>query len=102
MQNNCQYVRDYYGVPAQIGRRVRIGKDEGIIAEDRGHYIGVNLDRHKPGLVMNYHPTDGIEYLGMGEIRKLTRSQQNYKDYINSDCGYSFPEWMGWGRKLRY
>lgn len=61
----CQYVRDHYGVPAEIGRRVLAYGKPGVIAEDRGHYIGVNLDGDKPGTVRNYHPTDGVEYLEM-------------------------------------
>lgn len=91
---NCQYVREYYKVPACIGRRVMAYGKPGIIAEDRGHYIGVTLDTDKPGRVSNYHPIDGVEYLGMGEVRKLTRSQQNYRDFINADCGHTFAEWM--------
>lgn len=91
---NCEYVRNYYGVPACIGRRVIVYGKPGIIAEDRGNYIGVNLDEDKPSRVSNYHPTDKVEYLGMGEVRKLTRSQKNYQDYLKSDCGHSFGEWM--------
>jgi len=70
----------------------------GIIAEDRGNYIGVNLDEDKPTAIRNYHPTDGVEYLGMGEVRKLTRSQQNYQDYLNTESSYSFGEWMRFKR----
>ncbi len=66
----------------------------GVIAEDRGHYIGVNLDEDKPSAVSNYHPVDGIEYLGMGTIRKLTRSQLNYQRFLREDPGFSFGEWM--------
>ena len=95
---NCKYVRDYYKVPAQIGRRVRIGGNEGIIAEDRGHYIGVNLDKDKPGVIRNYHPTDGVEYLDLGKVRKLTRSQRNYRDFLNLDSSMTFAEWMRFGR----
>ncbi len=97
---SCEYVRQYYKVPAEIGRRVKVydGK-EGIIAEDRGHYIGVNLDTDKPGVVHNYHPTDGVEYLGMGTVRKLTRSQQNYRDYLNTESSDTFAEWMLFKRK---
>jgi hypothetical protein len=93
-QQPLEYVRSYYGVPAEIGRRVRVYGKEGIIAEDRGNYIGVTLDTDKPNHVSNYHPTDGVEYLGMGTVRKLTRSQQNYQDYLRADCGWSFGEWM--------
>lgn len=91
---NCEYVRQYYGVPACIGRRVMVYGKPGIIAEDRGNYIGVNLDTDKPGRVSNYHPTDGVQYLGMGKVRKMTRSQQRYQDYLRSDCGHTFAEWM--------
>lgn len=37
---SLEYIRRYYGVPAEIGRRVRIDGKEGVIAEDRGAYIG--------------------------------------------------------------
>jgi hypothetical protein len=39
-----EYVCRTYGVPAEIGRRVIVYGKPGIIAEDRGHYIGVNFD----------------------------------------------------------
>lgn len=91
---NCEYVRQYYGVPACIGRRVMVYGKPGIIAEDRGNYIGVNLDTDKPGRVSNYHPTDKVQYLGMGKVRKMTRSQQRYQDFLRSDCGHTFAEWM--------
>jgi hypothetical protein len=88
---SCEYVRQAYHVPAEIGRRVVVYGKPGIIAKDRGHYIGVNLDTDKPGVVRNYHPTDGVEYLGMGELRKLTRSQERYQRYIDvSECFDSF------------
>lgn len=91
---NCEYVRQYYGVPARIGRRVMVYGKPGIIAEDRGHYIGVNLDTDKPGQVSNYHPTDKVEYLDMGKVRKMTRSQQRYHDYLNEDPSCTFAEWL--------
>ena len=91
---NCEYVSKYYGVPACIGRRVMVYGKPGIISEDRGNYIGVTLDTDKPGRVSNYHPTDQVEYLGMGEVRKLTRSQQNYRNFLRIDPGCTFAEWM--------
>ena len=81
---NCEYVRDYYKVPACIGRRVMAYGKPGIIAKDRGHYIGVTLDTDKPGRVRNYHPTDGMEYLEMGKVRKVSRSASRY----------AFGEWL--------
>jgi len=58
----CGYVKDYYGVPAGIGRRVVCRGKPGVIAEDRGHYIGVNFDDDKPGQISNVHPTDDVEF----------------------------------------
>lgn len=93
---SCEYVRNYYKVPAAIGRRVVVYGKPGIIAEDRGHYIGVNLDEDKPGRVCNYHPTDGVEYKEMGEVRKLTRSQRMYREFLHADCGMNFFEYLQW------
>lgn len=93
---NCEYARDYYNVPAYIGRRVSYNGKGGIIAEDRGNYIGVNFDQDKPGIISNIHPKeDGLVYLGMGKVRKMTRSQKRYKEYLRSEVNESFAEWMG-------
>ena len=100
--NNCEYVREYYGVPACIGRRITFtskskGVRTGIIAEDRGHYIGVNFDEDKPGVVYNMHPREeGLEYGEMGKIRKMTRSQMRYQAYAEfSECYDSFADYLG-------
>lgn len=94
---SCEYVREHYGVPAVLGRRVAVRGRAGIIAEDRGHYIGVNFDDTKPGHIFNVHPTDEVDYQGMGKIRKMTPSQRRYREFIRSDCGLSFSEWLGIG-----
>jgi len=73
---NCEYVREYYRVQACIGRRVTVGGKPGVIAKDRGHYIGVNFDSDKPTVIMNVRPTSGVEYLDMGKIRKMSRLQK--------------------------
>lgn len=80
--DNCEYVRRYYGVPAEIGRRVRISGKPGIISADRGQYIGVTFDSDKPGVVHNAHPTSEVKYLELGSFRKLTRGQQRYRSYL--------------------
>ena len=97
---DCEYIRNYYGVPACIGRRVIVHGKPGIIYEDRGHYIGVNFDVDKPGVVFNAHPTDNVEYLEIGELRKMTKSQKRYRDYLEvADCFDSFADYLGIGRK---
>ena len=98
---SCEYVREYYKVPACIGRRIKYtspksGMREGVIYEDGGNYISVNFDKDKPGQTVNIHPTDpGLEYLEMGKCRKMTRSQQRYQEYIRSEVCESFAEWLG-------
>jgi len=91
-----EYVREYYGVPAEIGRRVEYRGRGGIIYKEGFNYVAVNFDDMKPGKTLNIHPTDpDIEYLGMGAIRKMTRSQIRYQEYLDNDFGLSFAEWIG-------
>lgn len=91
----CEYVRDNYGVPAELGRRVTIYGKPGVIAADRGHYIGVVFDGDKSHHISNCHPTDGVEY---GEIRPLpvmSRAQKNYCEFLQADWFWgSFAEWL--------
>lgn len=91
---DCEYARVYYGVPACIGRRVTVEGKPGIIAEDRRHYIGVNFDDDKPGVIKNAHPTWEVVYFGMGIIRKPSRSAARYQAYLRADCCASFGEWL--------
>lgn len=93
---DCEYVKNYYGVPACIGRRITFKGRPGIIAEDRGHYIGVNFDDDKPGIIFSVHPTDDVEYGELGQIRKMTRSQKRYQEYLKvADCYESFAAFLG-------
>lgn len=94
---SCQYVRDHYSVPAEIGRLVTVSGKPGIIAEDRGHYIGVNFDSDKPGVIFNCHPTSEVEYGEMGRVRKPSRYQARYLRYIEYGDGFdSFIEFCRW------
>ena len=97
---NCEYVREYYNVPACIGRIVIVDGKPGIISEDRGHHIGVNFDEDKPGVVLPAHPTWKVEYKDMGKIRKITPSQKRYQDYLKVadfyDSFYDYLKDMAW------
>lgn len=89
------YIISTYGVPACVGRRVIAHGNAGTIIRDMGNYIGVNFDSDKPGVAKPCHPTDEVEYLGMSEPRKPTRSQQRYLDYLDvGDCYESFGEYL--------
>ena len=82
---NCEYVRDYYKIPAEIGRKITFKNKPGIITEDRGNYIGVTFDEDKPGIIYNVHPTDeNLKYLDMGKVRKMTKAQKNYQEYLSA------------------
>jgi len=95
MSMNCEYVRETYGVPAEVGRRVVCNGKPGIIAEDRGNHLGILFDSDKPGHILSAHPMWKVEYLGMGEVRRMTRSQRRYQDFVHSEYPGSFSEWLG-------
>ena len=91
----CDYAADQYGVPACIGRRVTVSGRPGIIIADRGHYIGVNFDCDKPGVIQNAHPTSDVVYGDMGDIRKMTRAQARYQRWLEiGDCFNSFVDFL--------
>lgn len=89
------YIRSRYGVPAELGRRVTVDGRPGVIAADCGHYIGVNFDDAKPGVVANAHPTSEVEYLDMGTVRAPTRSQSRYQRWTKASiCFPSFRDFL--------
>jgi len=98
------YIKSYYGVPADIGRRIIMDGRQGIIAADRGNYLGVNFDDDEPEVICNAHPTWKVEYLDMGVIRvvkpkKLTRSQKRYQEFkqaVRDDWFHEdYASWLG-------
>lgn len=64
MADCYEYVRNYYGVPAHVGTRVRMsdGK-EGVLtlAKSNLHYVHIRFDG--ASFSVPAHPTDEIEYL---------------------------------------
>lgn len=94
---NCKYVREYYKVPAEIGRRVIVNGEPGIIAADKGNHIGVNFDKDKPCVISHCHPTWEVQYLEMGIVRKQTKSQQRYQRFLEYGDGFdSFIDYCRW------
>jgi len=57
------YVRNYYGVPAYVGVRVRVKGREGVLVDPRrdDQYVYIRFDGERKASGP-YHPTDGIEY----------------------------------------
>lgn len=60
-----EYIRKYYGVPAERGRQVRCYGELGVITNAAGHYLCVVIEGDKSEEERLYHPTDQVEY---GEI----------------------------------
>jgi hypothetical protein len=89
-----EYILEYYGVPAEINRRVIVYGKPGIIVGASGPHIRVNLDDDPPGRDGPYHPTDGVEYLDIGVPRKVPRSRRRYLEYLRADSGLPFGEWL--------
>lgn len=90
-----EYVKDYYGVPADFGVGVIVNGKPGVIIKDMGNHIGVNFDEDKPGFASPCHPTWEVVYGDQRPIRKMTRSQQRYRDFQKSECDETFAEFMG-------
>lgn len=66
-QPDCyDYVRRTYGVPAYIGVRVRVRGREGVLVNQKpgDQYVYILFDGEQKWQGP-YHPTDGIEYLGV-------------------------------------
>lgn len=96
------YVQHYYGVPACLGRQVIVGGKPGLIAQDRGHYIGVNFDHDKPGVVRSCHPTSDVVYGDIGRLRPMSASQRRYQEYLKvADCFESFRGWLLYSTQRR-
>lgn len=100
------YIQQYYKVPAEHGRRVRYtdgqSPKEGVICGSTNQYIHIHFDGDKKPRGP-FHPTCGIEYLGMGDVPKLTRSQERYARYRSvADCFDSFASFLHHEKQERH
>lgn len=92
---SLEYIREYYKVPAVIGRRIRFEETkEGVIVGSRNAYIKVVFDGDIANQTKNLHPTSEVEYLDMGDVPKMTRSQKRYAEYRSCDTDMSFMDWI--------
>lgn len=100
--NPFTYIRDYYQVPAEVGRRVRFeGKKEGVITSATNQYINIHFDGEKKPRGP-FHPTWEMEYLEMGAVPKMTRSQERYARYRSGDGAWdNFRQFLGYEKEER-
>jgi hypothetical protein len=97
VERPCAYVRQAYGVPADIGRRVTVDGKPGIIAADRGAHLGVTFDDQRPGDIATCHPTWRVVYGEMGTLRPVSRSRARWLRYLEvGDCFASFREFLAY------
>jgi hypothetical protein len=91
------FIREYYKVPADNGRRVCVDGKEGIIVKSSTHYLYVNFDEDKPSKLHKVHPTWKVTYLDMGKPRPLTRGQERYQRYLTYGENFnSFIDFCKW------
>ena len=64
--NEFEYIRSYYGVPAERGRRVKLRGRPGVIVSGMSQYIGVILDNEN--FLRICHPTWHVEYCGLENV----------------------------------
>lgn len=87
-----EYIRDYYKVPAVVGRVVFYNGTRGVITGASGPHIKVWLDNRKDDVVI--HPRD-LQYTEeLGDLPKPTRSQKNYRAWLHSETNETFIEFL--------
>ena len=92
---SLDYVREYYKVPAEIGRRVIVAGKEGVIVGGVGPYVNVLFDKDNPGSAGPCHPMWKVEYLDIGPVRKPSKGRARYLKYLEfSDCFDSFRDFL--------
>ncbi|MDN4147589.1 hypothetical protein QYE80_21525 [Pseudomonas tohonis] len=99
--NNFEYVRQHYGVPACRGRRVVAYGKPGVITTDFGHHIGIVLDedvKRQPG---RYHPMDGIVYGEMTDKLPKPPRRTKWDRYYDEEWTCEFHEFLGINRPHR-
>lgn len=65
------YIRKYYGVPAERGRQVTCYGEPGVIVGADGHYLCVVIDGDKSEEERRYHPVDKVVYGDIVDVPAL-------------------------------
>lgn len=108
---SLDYIRNYYKVPAEVGREISYTGEKGkerkaVIVCAHGNYIGVVFHDSEPEEIMPLHPTWEVKYLEIVKIRKFRKSKirakQRYRDYIEADWfSGSFIDYLRLSRTCR-
>lgn len=88
-----EYIRDYYKVPAVVGRVVLYKARRGVVAGASGPHVKIWFDGDKFPVVC--HPVDCLTWTDeIGPLPKLTRSQKMYRAYLDMDICDSFKDFL--------
>lgn len=88
-----QYVRDYYHVPAVVGRVVYARGKRGVVVGASGPHVKVHIDGERRAGI--YHPTDEMRWTDeFAPLPKKTRAERNYDAYLHSETSETFIEFM--------
>lgn len=94
-----QYIKDYYGVPAEMHREVIVSGKRGVITSDKGNYIGVTFYDRKDKSPLPCHPTSEVEYLDSFNpnppVNKNQKAKDRYDEFLSADWfSGSFGDWL--------
>lgn len=85
------YIRKYYGVPAERGRQVTCYGERGVIVGSDGHYICVVMDGDKSEFEGRYHPTCEVVYGDIVDVPALRewKCLASWRDEWESDAWFT-------------
>lgn len=103
MENSFEYINKRYNVFPKLNQAVTYKGQKGQIVGDTGNYLLVTFLDEAATKKHPIHPTDDcLEYLDeILPAREMTRSQIRYQQFLNSDSGMSFGEWLAGQKKYQ-
>lgn len=100
MRTDLEYVNRYYKVNARVGQAVTYKGRRGVITTGMGNYVGIALEGERAADAKPYHPMDeNLVYLDemvpLPEMPRMTRAQENYTRFLESEYSGSFAHFLG-------
>ncbi len=91
--NDFDYINKYYGLNCKVNQVILFNTEEKmVITGSTGHYLicwDYSTNRH-----VTVHPTWNVIYTEEFDIPKISKSKIRYQEYLRSDCGVKFGEWL--------
>lgn len=87
-----EYIRNYYKVPAFVGRVVLYKGKRGVVTGASGPHVKAWFGDSKHDVIV--HPMDLHWTDETGQLPKRTRGQRNYMAWLHSETNETFIEFM--------